>query len=152
MQMGLVEMYVIMLIVGIFILLLRRDATKFAETQHLQRLDNGEDQGRREYVASGLNDKQNTSAKILCILYSLYCRNCNSTNIFIDLTETKDYLEIHCRECGYNTLIPLKKLLIHEELEEAITPENEEAVVKKYIKTLHIKHEADVEDEKPIGK
>ena len=42
-------------------------------------------------------------------------------------------------------------LLQVKELVDEMTPENEEALVKKYIKTLHIKHECDVEDEKPIG-
>lgn len=151
MQFGILEMYVIMTIIGLLILLLRRDAAKVAETQHLIRLDGGESENRREYVASGLNDNQKPGSKILCILYSLYCRNCDSTNIFIDLSETKDYLELHCRDCGYNTLIPLRKLVIHEELVDEMTPENEEELVKKYIKTLHTKHECDVEDEKPIG-
>ena len=152
MQLGILEMYVIMTIIGLLILLQRRDAAKVAETQNIKRLDTGESENRREYVVSGLTDKQKTGSKILCILYSLYCRNCDSANIFIDLSETKDHLEVHCGECGYNTLIPLKKLLIHEELEDMITPENEEEIVKKYIKTLHVKHECDVVDEKPIDK
>ena len=152
MQLGILEMYVIMTIIGLLILLLRRDAAKVAETQHLIRLDGGESENRREYVASGLNDNQKPGNKILCILYSLYCRNCDSSNIFIDLSETKAHLELHCKDCGYNTLIPLRKLMIHEELDDEMTPENEEELVKKYIKTLRTKHECDVVDEKPIGK
>ncbi len=145
-------MYVIMTIIGLLILLLRRDAAKIAETQHIIRLDGGESENRREYIASGLSDNQKPGSKILCILYSLYCRNCDSSNIFIDLSETKDYLELHCKDCGYNTLIPLRKLMIHEELTDEMTPENEEAMIKKYIKKIRVKHECDVEDEKPIDK
>ncbi len=152
MQLGILEMYVIMTIIGLLIFLLRRYAAIIAETQHIIRLDGGESENRREYIASGLSDNQKPGSKILCILYSLYCRNCDSSNIFIDLSETKDYLELHCKDCGYNTLIPLRKLMIHEELTDEMTPENEEAMIKKYIKKIRVKHECDVEDEKPIDK
>ena len=143
MNFGIAEMYVMIIVTLILIVYLKKDATKYAETQNITRLDNGDDNNRREYVASGITDGDFHGAKILVILYSLYCRKCGSTNIFAEIGESKEHIHVECRDCGYITLIPLKKLIIHEELQDDGTKSDEE-LAREYVKKLREHHEIEV--------
>ena len=149
MTFGIAEMYVMIAVTFILILYLKHDSARYAETQNITRLDNGDDHDRREYIASGITDGDFHGTKILVILYSLYCRKCGSTNIYAEIAETKEHIQIECRDCGYVTLIPLKKLIIHEELVDDVTKSDEE-LAREYVKKLRENHEVDVvEPEKP---
>ena len=147
MTFGIAEMYVMIIITIILIVILKRDSRKYAETQNITRLDNEDDRDRREYIASGITDGDFHGAKILVILYSLYCRKCGSTNLFAEIAETKEHIHVECRDCGYITLIPLKKLIIHEELVDDGTKSDEE-LAKEYIKKIRNHHEIDVVEPK----
>jgi RNase P subunit RPR2 len=145
MEFGVAEMWVLVLLVGFLIVYLTHDAKRMAETQNITKICDDVD-GRREYIASGITDYNHPGAKILVILYSLFCRKCDSTNIFAEIAEDKEHIQVICRDCGYNTLIPLKKMLIHESLTEEDYDKAEEEVVREYIHKIHEKHEVDVVD------
>lgn len=102
---------VLIFFILIALIILHRDAAKFAETSHLTRLN--DEESKRTYIASGITDKIHPGAKILVVLYSLFCRKCDSTNIFVDLDVDDDFLQITCRECGKVTRIKLTDLMIH---------------------------------------
>ena len=102
---------VLIFFILIALIILHRDAAKFAETSHLTRLN--DEESKRTYIASGVTDKIHPGAKILVVLYSLFCRKCDSTNIFVDLDVDDDFLQITCRECGKVTRIKLTDLMIH---------------------------------------
>lgn len=146
MNIGIIEMYFLIVVVFVCIFILRRESTKYAETKNITRLDIGEENERREYVASGLNDNDYHGTKILMILYSLYCRRCGSSDIFAEISDTNEHIQVYCRKCGYTTLIPLKKMLIHEDVPEGEEDVDEQELVKQYIHILHEKHEVDVID------
>ena len=146
MELSVVDMYVIIVIVGILVVILRRDATKYAETQNITRIDSGESKTRREYIASGITDSSFPGSKILIIMYSLFCRKCNSTNIFAEIGEDKEHVQVFCRDCGYTTLIPLKKLLISEEVLPSGSSEIDEKIVREYLSKLNKNHEVAILD------
>ncbi len=146
MEFGIFEMYIMIAITLIFIIILKRDSQKYAETNNITKLDQNEDGTRREYIASGVTDYSKSGSKLLIIIYSIFCRNCDSTNIFAEISEDKEHIQLTCRDCGYNTLIPLKKMFIHERLDDALTEENEEELVKRYIHKVQTKHEVDIEE------
>lgn len=102
---------VLIFFILIALIILHRDAAKFAETSHLTRLN--DEESKRTYIASGITDKIHPGAKILVVLYSLFCRKCDSTNIFVDLDVDDDFLQITCRDCGRVTRIKLTDLMIH---------------------------------------
>ena len=102
---------VLIFFILIALIILHRDAAKFAETSHLTRLN--DEETKRTYIASGITDKIHPGAKILVVLYSLFCRKCDSTNIFVDLDVDDDFLQITCRDCGRVTRIKLTDLMIH---------------------------------------
>ena len=145
MELSVFEMYILIMITGIFILILKRDSKKYAETQNITRLDDGNDEHRREFIASGISDYKYAGAKILVIMYSLYCRKCMSSNIFAEISEDKEHVQVICRDCGYITLIPLKKMLINEVLDD-INGDIDEELAKKYIKKINKDHEVDIID------
>lgn len=146
MDMGLFEMYVLVAIIAILILYLRKNSTKFAETQNITRLDVSDDDNRREYIASGVTDQNFPGSKILIIMYSLFCRKCNSANIYAEIGEDKDHVQVYCRDCGYTTLIPLKKLIIKEEILPPGASMVDEKVIRDYIKNINRHHEVDIVD------
>ena len=143
-------MYFLIILVFICIFILRKHSTKYAETRNITRLDTGEDDGRREFIASGLNDHDYHGNKILMILYSLYCRRCGSSDIFAEIAESNEHIEVYCKKCGYTTLIPLKKILIHEDISADMEVLSEKEIVRRYIRKLHEKHEVDIIDPPPL--
>ena len=146
MEIGIPEMYLIIIVTIILMIVLKINANKLADTRNIARIDVGEDESRREFIASGVTDIRHCGSKILVILYSLFCRNCNSTDIFAEISEDKEHIELVCRKCGYITLIPLKKLVIHEYIDNEILDADEEKAVREYIKILHAKHTVDIID------
>lgn len=102
---------VLIFFILIALIILHKDASKFAETNHLTRLN--DDENKRVYVASGITDKIHPGAKILLVMYSLFCRKCDSTNIFVDLDTDDDFLQITCRDCGRVTRIKLTDLMVN---------------------------------------
>lgn len=143
MELGIIEMWVMAIVVGLLVVYLTIDSKRMAETQNITKLHDDVD-GRREYIASGITDYNHPGAKILVILYSLFCRKCESTNIFAEISDDKYHIQVICRDCGYNTMIPLKKMLIHEQLTDDEYNEDEEKAVKEYLHKLHEKHEVDI--------
>ena len=146
MDIGIVGMYVMIILIGALRIVLRINASKLADTRNIARIDIGEDEGRREFIASGVSDANNKGSKILVILYSLMCRKCDSSNIYADISEDKEHIEITCKDCGYITIIPLKRLVFHEDISPEELAEDEERAVREYIRKLHAKHEIDIID------
>ena len=107
---------IIIFLILIGLILLHRDASRYAETSHIIRLN--DDNEQRMYIASGVTDRVHEGAKILLILYSLFCRKCKSTNIFVDLDTENDFLVMTCRDCGMITRIKLTDLML--EFKEAV--------------------------------
>ena len=107
---------IIIFLILIGLILLHRDASRYAETSHIIRLNDDDEQ--RMYIASGVTDRVHEGAKILLILYSLFCRKCKSTNIFVDLDAENDFLVMTCRDCGMITRIKLTDLML--EFKEAV--------------------------------
>jgi len=108
MSMQMLNIVIFLILIGL--ILLHRDASKYAETSHIIRLNDSNEQ--RIYIASGVTDKVHEGAKILLVLYSLFCRKCKSTNIFVDLDTENDFLMMTCRECGMITRIKLTDLMV----------------------------------------
>ena len=146
MEIGIPEMYVMILITILFIIILRINVSKFADTRNITRIDVGEDEDRREFVASGITDPRNHGSKILVVLYSLFCRKCDSVDIFAEISDDNEHIELVCRKCGYITLIPLKKLVIHETVDDEAMEEDEDKAIRDYVKTIHAKHTIDIID------
>lgn len=146
MEIGIPEMYLIIIVTIILMIVLRINVGKLADTRNITRIDVGEDGNRREFIASGMTDPRHHGSKILVVLYSLFCRNCDSTDIFAEISDDKEHIELVCRKCGYITLIPLKKMIIHEYIDEGILDDDEEKAVREYIRALHAKHTVDIID------
>lgn len=113
---SLIDYYLLVFVFIIALILLRRDTQRYATSEHITQIDNN-DEDKRVYVASRITDKENPGAKILLVMYSIYCRKCKSTNIFVDMSDEDESIHITCRDCGYITRIELEKLFVKKKEE-----------------------------------
>lgn len=107
---SLIDYYLLIIVVIIALFALHKDVKRYADHEYLTKIKNDRDE--RIYIASRMNDENSSGAKILMVLYSLYCRKCHSSDVFVELSEDHDYLLITCRNCDTVTRIKLAKLFI----------------------------------------
>ena len=105
--------WLLIVIVSASLVLLRKDSERYATCENVTKIN--EDDDNRVYVASRMTDTEHPGAKILLVMYSLYCRKCDSTNVFVELSEEDDSIHAECRDCGFITRIKLSKLFIKKE-------------------------------------
>lgn len=110
---SIIDYWLLIIIVAGALLLLRRDTERYATSENITKIN--EDDNNRVYVASRITDTKHPGAKILLVMYSLYCRKCDSTNIFVEMSEEDDSIHVECRDCGFVTRIKLSKLFIKKE-------------------------------------
>lgn len=108
-----IEMYLIAFFVLISLIALNWDAKKYAMLNNITTIyDNDE---RRIYIGSGMADNEYKGCKILMVMYSLFCRKCNSQNIYVELNDEASSLDVYCKDCGYVSRIKLEKLIVKQE-------------------------------------
>lgn len=107
-----IDYYLLVLVVLVALFFLNKDVKRYADHEYLTQIKNDRDE--RVYVASRMNDENASGAKILMVLYSLYCRKCHSTDVFVELSEDHDFLLITCRNCDKVTRVKLTKLFIDQ--------------------------------------
>ena len=107
-----IDYYVIMLFTIGCLWLLKTNAEKVAVMEHFTVLKDSEDQ--RTYIASGVSDNEFKGRKILLVMYSVYCRKCESSDVFVEMEKDSESLEVNCRKCGHITHLKLNKLFIKE--------------------------------------
>ena len=111
--MDFIDYYLIVLVFIVALWRLRVDTQRYASTENITKIEDTED--HTVYVASGITDKENPGAKILMVMYSLYCRKCHSTNVFVELSDEDKSIHVLCRDCEYITRIKLSKLFVKHE-------------------------------------
>ena len=105
-----IDYYVLVIVTIGCLLMLKINAEKVAVMQHFTILQDSENQ--RTYIAAGVSDTEFNGRKILLVMYSLFCRKCNSSDVFVEMESDSESIEVECRKCGHITHLKLNKLFI----------------------------------------